>query len=186
MKTLKRLLSTEKRVTTLLLAGGALLLLMALGMPREDEPEGWKPLDSKMVSGQVEPETAASPIELQGPTDAVIPVEEPISLVDDSDDATGTQPEAESEPLAPTPGPEEPAQAIPVATVPDAAGKIDINRASAELLDTLPGIGAAKAQAIIADREQNGFFRSADDIIRVRGIGPKMLEKMKEQIVALP
>jgi competence protein ComEA len=65
-------------------------------------------------------------------------------------------------------------------------GRVDINRASAEELDKLPGIGMAKAQTIIDDREKNGPFRSADDLLRVKGIGPKLLEKMKPSIVAIP
>ena len=63
-------------------------------------------------------------------------------------------------------------------------GRIDINRATVTELDALPGIGPAKAQAIVADREANGPFRSVDDLLRVKGIGPKMLEKMKESVVA--
>ncbi|NBC69486.1 hypothetical protein GT003_10830 [Paenibacillus sacheonensis] len=68
---------------------------------------------------------------------------------------------------------------------PDAssAGKIDVNHASAAELDALPGIGAAKANAIVADRERNGAFRSADDLQRVKGIGPKLVEKLKSLIV---
>ena len=171
MKMLKELLSGHKRVPTLLLAAGVLLLLMALGFPKESEPAGWQPLDSRMVSGQVEPDS----------------VNELPNVQINATDLTATQAaQPEPEPMASTPVPEEPAPVQPVVAEPDAGGKIDINRASAELLDTLPGIGAAKAQAIITDREQNGFFRSAEDITRVRGIGPKMLEKMKERIVALP
>lgn len=66
----------------------------------------------------------------------------------------------------------------------DSAGRIDINAATAEELDTLPGIGAAKAQAIVNEREKNGRFRSVEDLLRVKGIGPKLLEKMKSSIVA--
>lgn len=65
-------------------------------------------------------------------------------------------------------------------------GKIDINRASAEQLDGLKGIGPAKAQAIVADREKNGNFGSVDDLLRVKGIGDKLLSAMKESVVALP
>lgn len=66
----------------------------------------------------------------------------------------------------------------------DSSGKIDINRATAEQLDELPGIGAAKAKAIIADREKNGPFQSTKDLLRVKGIGTKLLEKMNPLIVA--
>ncbi|MFD0715048.1 ComEA family DNA-binding protein [Paenibacillus sp. GCM10027626] len=69
---------------------------------------------------------------------------------------------------------------------PDTDKAIDINRATEAELMTLSGIGKAKAQAIIADREQNGFFRSVEDLQRVKGIGAKMLEKLKPSIVAAP
>ncbi|QHW30481.1 hypothetical protein GZH47_06210 [Paenibacillus rhizovicinus] len=65
-------------------------------------------------------------------------------------------------------------------------GKIDINHASAAELDALPGIGAAKAEAIVADRERNGLFQRSDDLLRVKGIGPKLLDKMKSYIVLQP
>jgi competence protein ComEA len=64
--------------------------------------------------------------------------------------------------------------------------KIDINSASEEQLDRLPGIGAAKAKAIVDDRDQNGPFRSISDLKRVKGIGPKMIERMEGDIVVLP
>ncbi|WP_052350455.1 ComEA family DNA-binding protein [Paenibacillus gorillae] len=65
-------------------------------------------------------------------------------------------------------------------------GKLDVNRATAEQLKGLKGIGPAKAQAIVNEREQHGFFSSADDLLRVKGIGPKLLAGMKDSIVARP
>ncbi|EFM12716.1 competence protein ComEA helix-hairpin-helix repeat protein [Paenibacillus curdlanolyticus YK9] len=65
-------------------------------------------------------------------------------------------------------------------------GRIDINRANAEELDALPGIGPAKAAAIVADRERNGAFRSVEELDRVKGIGLKMVEKLREHVVVLP
>ncbi|BBH21335.1 hypothetical protein Back11_26800 [Paenibacillus baekrokdamisoli] len=65
-------------------------------------------------------------------------------------------------------------------------GKLNINQATAEQLDALPGIGEVKARTIVEDREKNGAFRTVDDLRRVKGIGPKLLEKLKSSIVALP
>lgn len=65
-------------------------------------------------------------------------------------------------------------------------GRLDINRANAGQLDGLKGIGPSKAQAIVDDREQNGPFRSVDDLLRVKGIGEKLLASIKESVVALP
>lgn len=55
---------------------------------------------------------------------------------------------------------------------------IDINKASAEELSTLPGIGATKAIAIVDYRELNGKFLSIEELVNVKGIGPKMLAKI--------
>jgi competence protein ComEA len=52
---------------------------------------------------------------------------------------------------------------------------VDINTASVEELDTLPGIGPKTAGAIIEYRETHGKFTSPEDLLRVRGIGPKKL-----------
>lgn len=65
-------------------------------------------------------------------------------------------------------------------------GKLDINTASAGELDELKGIGPAKAAAIVADREANGPFRSTSDLLRVKGIGEKLLAGIEDSIVALP
>jgi len=54
---------------------------------------------------------------------------------------------------------------------------ISINDASIELLQTLRGIGAAKAQRIITFREEHGPFASVDELALVKGIGQKTVEK---------
>lgn len=61
-------------------------------------------------------------------------------------------------------------------------GRIDINHATKEELETLPGIGPALAERIIAHREQQ-LFVTIEDITNVSGIGEKLFEGMKELIV---
>jgi competence protein ComEA len=56
---------------------------------------------------------------------------------------------------------------------------IDINTASAAEFDRLPGIGPAYAERIVLDRDANGPFDGVDDLVRVKGIGPKKLEKIR-------
>lgn len=59
---------------------------------------------------------------------------------------------------------------------------VNINTASVEELCSLSGIGEATANKIIADREENGSFKSKEDITRVSGIGEKKYEAIKEFI----
>lgn len=58
------------------------------------------------------------------------------------------------------------------------SAKVNINRADAAELDTLPGVGPSTAEKIIADREANGPFATIEDIKRVSGIGDKKYEQL--------
>lgn len=59
---------------------------------------------------------------------------------------------------------------------------IDINSASAEQLETLPGIGSARAADIVADREANGDYSSAEDLMRINGIGEATVDGMRDRL----
>ncbi|HUF98082.1 MAG TPA: helix-hairpin-helix domain-containing protein [Ilumatobacter sp.] len=59
------------------------------------------------------------------------------------------------------------------------AGPIDLNRATIDELDTLPGVGPSTAAAIVDDRERNGPFATVDDLDRVAGIGPAKLDALR-------
>lgn len=61
-------------------------------------------------------------------------------------------------------------------------GKIPLNRADQAMLEKLPGIGPAKAEAIIAYREEHGDFKDVNELLNVSGIGPKTFEKLKEHV----
>ena len=61
-------------------------------------------------------------------------------------------------------------------------GDVDINRGTAEKLTQLTGVGPSLAQEIIAEREMNGNFHYPEDLINVKGIGEKTLEKMWDQL----
>jgi competence protein ComEA len=60
-------------------------------------------------------------------------------------------------------------------------GRVDINAASSEELATLPGIGPSKAQAIVEHRAK-APFANTDDLRKVKGIGDKLYESLRERI----
>ena len=57
-------------------------------------------------------------------------------------------------------------------------GRLDLNRASADELEGLPGIGPKTAQRILEDRRTRGPFRKPSDLTRVKGIGAKTLARL--------
>ena len=63
---------------------------------------------------------------------------------------------------------------------------IDINSASVEDLQRLPGIGEKRAQAIVAWREEHGPFQSVDELVQVSGIGEKLLAGLRDYAAAGP
>ncbi|HTP06650.1 MAG TPA: helix-hairpin-helix domain-containing protein [Anaerolineae bacterium] len=72
-------------------------------------------------------------------------------------------------------------------SAPNATGeKININTASAEELDKLPGIGPSLAKAIVDYRTKNGPFKTIDGIKEVPRIGDSLFEKIKDQITVGP
>ena len=61
--------------------------------------------------------------------------------------------------------------------------KVNINTATAEQLQTLPGIGPALAKAIIDHRTKNGKFGKIEELLNVKGIGQKKFQKMKDRLL---
>ncbi|WP_459044225.1 helix-hairpin-helix domain-containing protein [Sporosarcina sp. CAU 1771] len=61
-------------------------------------------------------------------------------------------------------------------------GKVNINSADLSQLTTIPGIGPAKASAILAYRDENGLFKSTSDLMNISGIGQKTFDKLEHLI----
>ncbi len=59
---------------------------------------------------------------------------------------------------------------------------IDINRAAAEDLELLPGLGPALSRRLVEYRESNGPFARIEDIVQVQGIGAKTFQRIKDYI----
>jgi competence protein ComEA len=62
------------------------------------------------------------------------------------------------------------------------AGPVDLNSATAEQLESLPGVGPATAEAILGYRKEHGRFRSVDELLEVRGIGEAKLAAIRPKV----
>ena len=82
--------------------------------------------------------------------------------------------------------------ALPVVTDTEAVSteipgaRININTATAIELEALPGVGEVTADRIIAFREQNGPYRSIDDLIHVQGISDRMIDSFRDLVTTAP
>ena len=65
---------------------------------------------------------------------------------------------------------------------PTVSGVVNVNTASREELQLLPGIGEVRAVAIVARRKERGGFKKLDELLEVSGIGASMLERMRPHL----
>ncbi len=63
-----------------------------------------------------------------------------------------------------------------------AFASLNVNTAGVEALDELPGIGIAKAKAIVAYRAKHGDFKTIEELQNVKGIGEKLVEKLRGHV----
>jgi competence protein ComEA len=76
-----------------------------------------------------------------------------------------------------------PAMALAQTSKAAAVDKVNLNTATEEQLQTLPGIGPSVAKRIIEHRNKNGKFSKIEEILNVRGIGEKKFQKIKDRLV---
>ena len=81
--------------------------------------------------------------------------------------------------------PTDPSVPTSKSTTPPPITRIDLNRATAAELEDLPGIGPAIAARILEERSRKPF-RTVADLVRVKGIGPKNLERLRERVTVSP
>jgi competence protein ComEA len=72
------------------------------------------------------------------------------------------------------------------ATGPQPSGKVDLNLATAKEFESLPGIGPALAERIVAYRASKGRFRMIGDLRMVKGIGRKKFERVRALVIVTP
>jgi competence protein ComEA len=83
----------------------------------------------------------------------------------------------------PVPIPALPAQSLLGSPVPLLPGvRLDLNAAAAAELDALPGIGPARARAIVRYREEHGRFAAVEDLARIPGFGPAALARVRDRV----
>lgn len=107
---------------------------------------------------------------------------EPKATIDTEPNTTiDTEPKATIPALNVIPTPSVVSNEKPEASLPTAGstGRFNLNTATLEQLDEIPGIGASKAKAILDYRLKKGRFNRIEELIEVKGIGEKMLEKLK-------
>lgn len=61
-------------------------------------------------------------------------------------------------------------------------GRVNLNTASADELDAIPGVGPVTAESIVSWRQRNGSFHTADELLEVDGIGPGKFAKIKPHV----
>jgi competence protein ComEA len=89
-------------------------------------------------------------------------------------------------PAAPDPRPAADSGAVAGAARAGGPSALDLNRAGAAELDALPGIGPVLARRIVEHRIRHGPFRRVEELRAVRGVGPLLLDRLRERVRVEP
>ncbi|OXS62538.1 hypothetical protein B1A99_01365 [Cohnella sp. CIP 111063] len=194
----------RKPIAAALFAIGAAVFCIALfGGSRQHPIAGWTPVNDSLkqaidaltseegnasfLSTPLTPSALPTQAPIQPPTHSSSPASPDVAAetsasasgVGSSSDAPGSPPglSEESPDASPAP-PAEPVKDAEEDSPAVAAGTLDLNKATEADLDALPGIGPSKAKAIVAHRDKIGGFRRVDQLLDVKGIGPKVFERL--------
>jgi competence protein ComEA len=167
-----------KDITIYILFGAICLVLFWRPWPPNEATLGFKSADEEMralLQQQTESKEHTAKQQTTKPQ-TTKPLTEP-KETDTKPRTGGNEPEYTAEPVK---------KSEPKETAGSKA-KINLNQATAQQLDALPGIGASRAQAIVALRQKlGGRFQSVDELLEVKGIGDKMLEKLLPFVTLAP
>lgn len=165
-------------------AVGAGLMLLALGNGPSSGIEGWVPLNDGIASAMSKQaaQEATKPVNNNAQTTDTAPASggkgdaaQPVSAETGTVTPAGKTDGSTAEPIEEVPS----ASAV---AAQDQSGLVSINAAGIGELQEIPGIGEKKAQAIVDYRNAHGPFGSVNELTNVKGIGDKLLEKMKPYV----
>ncbi|GAA0135987.1 hypothetical protein YSY43_28270 [Paenibacillus sp. YSY-4.3] len=175
---------------------GAGLMLLAVGGSRPAGIEGWVPVSREVAAamagdrgqGAASAATAeAGAGQAQAAGRDVLAADSSAIVPDSGADEAGKadMPEQSGAGSAVPPASDSGAATVPPQPPAEPSpqdGLVSVNTANSSQLQTIPGIGEKKAQAILDYRNQHGSFNSLSDLKKVKGIGEKVFQKMKPYI----
>lgn len=192
-------------IFVMLAAGGALLAYALFHSSSQSTIPGWEPVNASLekalattnpsssqktnkVTSQTEPSVSSA---AASPTAQSSPLTGSNHLASGSpNDNSSTQaPSATKDPALTSKDPASTsteAASASTSTSSAASNLLDLNQATQAQLETLPGIGPSKALAIITYREQHNGYQSVEQLLKVKGIGPKMLARISPLVQASP
>ncbi|QJD83686.1 ComEA family DNA-binding protein [Cohnella herbarum] len=188
MKKVKEIGSIKITAISLLIMGGILLGYVFLQGSTSASIPGWSPVNEPLEdaiddltatrSSTTEPIAGSTN---DSPSDTPLPSGRTESTADVSRE-TGVTPITTESPASSADLSPPPPHSVAAQPEIPSSGLIDLNQAIQSQLETLPGIGPSKAKAIITYREQHGGFQNIDQLLEVKGIGPKVYEKISDLV----
>lgn len=135
-------------------------------------PAGQKLRDLLTLAGGPLPEARLSQLDLEQVLTGGQVINVPVTATSEANGKTAVSNSAQSEAKAP-------AKSRTTSAALPAKGAISLNRASLADIQRLPGVGPALGQRILDWRQAHGSFRKLDDLLEVKGIGPKKFAKLQ-------
>jgi competence protein ComEA len=171
------------------LGAGAAILIYSQFQPTGAAIPGWQPVNDSVrttlaahSSSQptFKPGTAAVTTPASAPAASINGASAPAASINGASAPTASTDSAFSAASSPSSSP----------TVQSASsvnpGVLELNSATEADFDRLPGIGPAKAKAIVAYRQAHRGFRKVEELLQVKGIGPKLFDKIRSQVSIAP